>query len=165
MPDREKVIATLEYCLEHGAMGGHDCWLHCDAKGNIKNSNARDKCPNKGCGTGCVVTPIREAIELLKAQEPRLYKPEELCAGMVVWVDQINWAHPSLLEIDRIIKYMPGEPWSQPQIPSPLGQNYKVFFRGSFLTEDINLYGNKIGWVAWSERPTDDQRKAVAWND
>ena len=70
MPDRERVIATLEYCLEHGAMGGHDCWLHCDANGKIKNSNARDKCPNKGCGTGCVVTPIREAIELLNAQEP-----------------------------------------------------------------------------------------------
>ena len=104
-----------------------------------------------------------DALKLLKEHEPRLLKPEELYAGMVVWVDQINWEHPSVLEIDRIIKYMPGEPWNQPKIPSPLGHNYKVFFRGSFLTEDINLYGNKIGWVAWSERPTDDQRKAVKW--
>ena len=66
MPDREKVIKTLEYCLQHGSMGGHDCWVHCDKDGNITHKKTRDDCPNKNCKTGCVVTPIREAIELLK---------------------------------------------------------------------------------------------------
>ena len=56
-----KMIETLEYCLEHGSMGGHDCWLR-DEHGKC----ARDTCPNRGCNTGCVVTPIREAIATLK---------------------------------------------------------------------------------------------------
>lgn len=76
MPDRDHVIATMEYCLEHGAMGGRDCWVHCDEKGNITNSNARDKCPNGDCKTGCVVTPIREAIELLKEQQSQIGLPD-----------------------------------------------------------------------------------------
>ena len=56
-----KTIETLEYCLEHGMMGGHDCWFR-DKHGKC----ARDKCPNKDCDTGCVVTPIKEAIAELK---------------------------------------------------------------------------------------------------
>lgn len=58
-------IETLEYCLEHGMMGGHDCWFR-DKHGKC----ARDKCPNKDCDTGCVVTPIKEAIAELKKHRP-----------------------------------------------------------------------------------------------
>ena len=85
MLDKDHVIATLKYCLEHGSMGGRDCWVHCDEKGNIKNSNARDKCPNKGCGTGCVVTPIREAIELLETKNPVKPKKKASNSGLTWW--------------------------------------------------------------------------------
>lgn len=58
-------IETLQYCLEHGLMGGHDCWLK-DKHGEC----AREKCPNRECTTGCVVTPIKEAIAELKKRVP-----------------------------------------------------------------------------------------------
>jgi hypothetical protein len=69
--ERDKVIATLEYCLKNGSMGGKDCRVIYGYKGRVLERKER-KCPNAGCETGCMVTPIRAAVELLKAQEPEI---------------------------------------------------------------------------------------------
>ena len=61
MADREKVIKGLEICSEHGSWHG----LYCEHNGAYKD------CPYRGCETGCVVTIAKDAIALLKEQEPK----------------------------------------------------------------------------------------------
>lgn len=53
-----KVADKLEYCLLYGTMGGRDCRL---------SKRAVDECPNKNCQTGCSVTTIKEAVEILRS--------------------------------------------------------------------------------------------------
>lgn len=69
MPDREKVIAGLEICSEHGSWHGLDC----------EHNEAYKDCPYRGCETGCIVTIAKDAIALLKEQEgeiERLKRPD-----------------------------------------------------------------------------------------
>jgi len=58
--DREKVIKGLEICSEHGSWHGLDC----------EHNEAYKDCPYRGCKTGCIVTIAKDAIALLKEQEP-----------------------------------------------------------------------------------------------
>lgn len=63
--DREKVIKGLEICSEHGSWHGLNC----------EDNEACKNCPYRRCETGCVVTIAKDALALLKEQEP---KPVEL---------------------------------------------------------------------------------------
>lgn len=58
--DREKVIKGLEICSEHGSWHGLNC----------EDNEAYKDCPYRGCETGCVTTIAKDAITLLKGQEP-----------------------------------------------------------------------------------------------
>ena len=60
MTDREKVIKGLEICSKHGAWHGLDCEIN----------EAYKDCPYRGCKTGCIVTIAKDALALLKEQEP-----------------------------------------------------------------------------------------------
>lgn len=75
MPDREKVIEGLEFCTQHGSMCGSDCngyyERYTDDGYVIKLVNEyRSKCPYGKRETGCVKTLAKDALELLKEQEP-----------------------------------------------------------------------------------------------
>ena len=69
MADRWKVIKGLEICSEHGSWHGLDCEL---------NEEYKD-CPYRGCETGCIVTIAKDAIALLRDQEP--VKPSKTLDG------------------------------------------------------------------------------------
>lgn len=75
MIDREKVIKALEFCTQHGSMCGSDCngyyERYTDDGYVIKLVNEyRSKCPYGKCKTGCVKTLAKDALELIKEQEP-----------------------------------------------------------------------------------------------
>ena len=75
MPDREKVIKGLECCTQHGSMCGCDCnghwgWTDGSHTGIELLDEYRTKCPYGNCETGCVKTLTKDALTLLKAQEP-----------------------------------------------------------------------------------------------
>jgi hypothetical protein len=80
MTDREKTVKGLEFCTQHGSMCGNDCNGHYERYTDdgyvIKLVNEyRSKCPYGKCETGCVKTLAKDALELLKEQEP--IKPDK----------------------------------------------------------------------------------------
>jgi len=74
-PDLNKVIQGLEYCIEHGDLGGVNCFGYSRWKKDhtkiIKIGYTRDKCPYGKCKTGCVITLARDALALLRLTEWR----------------------------------------------------------------------------------------------
>ena len=75
MTDREKVIRGLECCTQHGSMSGRNCnghWGYTDASHTRMEliGEYRAGCTYGSCETGCVKTLAKDALALLKAQEP-----------------------------------------------------------------------------------------------
>lgn len=69
MPDLNKVISGLEHCRKYGALGGNDCSGHymlTDEFDITRLEEHRHDCPYGKCKTGCVVTLVEDAVELLK---------------------------------------------------------------------------------------------------
>ena len=121
MPDREKVILGLECCSDRRKDGIDKCV----------------ECPYNDWMITCAGDVLIDALELLKAQEPRVMTLEE-------WENAPEPADGECLcyEIKNtglravIVKVFKG---------------YK------------ELYGK---WFrCWTSRPTDEQREAVKWND
>lgn len=72
---REKVIRGLECCTQHGSMCGRNCnghWGWTDASHTRMEliGEYRAGCTYGNCETGCVKTLAKDALALLKAQEP-----------------------------------------------------------------------------------------------
>lgn len=69
MPDLNKAIAGLEHCRKYGSLGGNDCSGHyawIDEVHITRTEEHRHDCPYGKCKTGCVVTLVEDAVELLK---------------------------------------------------------------------------------------------------
>ena len=72
MPDLNKAIAGLEHCRKYGSLGGNDCSGHYewtdwkDEMDITRLEEHRHDCPYGKCKTGCVVTLVEDATELLK---------------------------------------------------------------------------------------------------
>lgn len=69
MTDLNKVIASLEHCRKYGSLGGNDCFGHyvwTDERDITRLEEHRHDCPYGKCKTGCVVTLVEDAVELLK---------------------------------------------------------------------------------------------------
>lgn len=91
--------------------------------------------PSPDCLDNCGI--LNDAIELLKKQEPRVLTPEEAEHAEVVWFESRN----SLIV----------EP---------------MFTRGkSFSDETASWFQYGRNWRCWSARPTDEQRRAVKWDE
>lgn len=95
---------------------------------------------------------LHEAIELLKAKEPRVMTLEEVRAlqnGAVVWIEDND-------KVD-IIPAIVNHIWnSLPNMAS---------FTAAYAREvkaDMLWYGVK--WRCWTRKPGEDEREAVKWN-
>lgn len=130
MPDLEKVIYSIERCICHVPDACRDCAY--DA-GHPYNE--------------CVELLLRDALALLKAQEPRVMTSEEVQRaeeGTVVWFEQ----------------HTPEQDYLQPMVSTGdgcVGNNYL----------GVNLQYVKDGtreYRFWTSRPTDEQRKAAKWD-
>ena len=129
MIDREKVFKGLECCSVQSV--DRDC----------------DVCPI-GFGEGCALKLKRDALALLKAQEPRVMTLEEVA----------DWHKKPESEREPIyVEYLPN---------SGLGiSRWTIEYFGF----NPNLYPNKNSgyygkWLrCWTSRPTDEQREATPW--
>jgi len=123
MPDLEKVIKGLECC----AFG--DC---------TPCPYTETRCQEHLCG---------DALDLLKEQEPRVMKPEEIpnYDGAIYLED---FGEPEIV----IAVYCRG-----------VARRVKFAVRGTRSTiAGYDDYNKR--WRAWTSRPTNEQRKAVPWD-
>lgn len=91
---------------------------------------------------------IDDALALLKAQEPRLLTLDDVAA----WVRQKPLdREPIYVEVKDLLGTWGA--WMVDEIASYLPE--------TDLSSE--LYGKT--WRVWSAKPTDEQRKAVSWND
>ena len=121
------------------------------------HSNGTGRCT--GCPLGddpaCTVTLAREALKLLKAQEPRVMTVEELCRarGKPAWFEARN----GRLYTGWVIIY---------DVQTGLGitgTRVGVTEPGHVtIWPNVELYGQK--WRCWTGEPTEEQRRATAWN-
>lgn len=136
MPDRETVIAALE---------------NCEAEGKCRNC-PWDDCEDMGHETVDSVprSLLRNALELLKAQEPRV----------------LTW--------DEVLKLPNGEEDEAPvvqeqKVPVGTWDNGTICqWRGArFVQEADSCYYNCSNygktWRCWTAWPTEEKRKAVKW--
>lgn len=139
MADREKVIRGLECCTTFDSKGFPLC----------------EECPYADDGTCPELDQLhRDALELLKEQEPRVMTLEEASfrLGEPVWVEKkasdVVYCEV-LFDVD--------------------GKAFKLTFGsiefGGLLTGhsliSVEPYGRDFRF--WTSRPTDEQRKATLW--
>ena len=127
--DREKVIKALTQCLR-----GNDT-SHCDG------------CPYNSKDFRCRLDLRNDAIELLKAQEPRVMTLEEVVTtteNTIVWYEHI------------------GKNMMRPRIVSYADKKTVCFTDGGVWNYKKDGYGKRFRF--WTSRPTAEQREAVKWD-
>lgn len=135
MTDREKVIKGLEWCMNER----HDCY--------------REKgCPyeNVGDDVGCKYALHRDAIALLKAQEPRMMTLEEVKAlqpDTDIWIEVRYLNAPIRIRACTVSGFSPG--------------GTRLFIIGGAHNYPMDTYNNYFR--CWTSRPTDAQREEVKW--
>lgn len=90
---------------------------------------------------------VADALALLKEQEPRVLTLEEALKANPVWFETHGLVSPAIIDH--------GE--------SKAGFCVIVFGEDNWNDYPISQY-NKT-WRCWTSRPTDEQRKAVKWDD
>lgn len=92
---------------------------------------------------------VRSAVELLKAQEPRILALDEIKEGEPYWFEVSgDFVRPVIClhrEDDAIKKY--------------------ITFVWQYGTSSWEMEEYNVGWRCWSARPTKEQRKVAKWND
>ena len=137
MADRENAIKRLKYLhdVEH--------WTPSESSDEAKARR----------------TITKEAIELLRAKEPRVLRLDEIHRGMALWIEYKE--KPSWLTgFGDITNYKP--------VTLAIGGascgGARCFideFAYSFAVNDADY---NIRWRAWTKEPTEEQRKEVRWN-
>ena len=143
MSDREKVIRGLEVCT---------------------SDFCSEECPYYQCdGLSCHDPLMRDTLALLKEQEPRVLPWEKVDKSGNTYV----WAEiRSFITDEKALIYC--------KIVN------SEFFHGIYrlreesgmewarTKEDYNRddsQGSHSGWRCWTAQPTEEQRKAVPWNE
>lgn len=144
MMDRDKVIKGLE-CCTYAKLP-----IPCDKCDYFGNDEYNDP-------WSCRISLMRDALTLLKAQEPREMKLEEIkqaaAGGCMYWMElKEKYACFPVLMIEQkangIIEF-----------GAILDRGYGPVTVGRFRPDEYNTF-----WRCWTSRPTDEQRKAVKWD-
>ena len=134
MPDREKLMRAIEACANS------DIMMHCSV------------CPYYEIHQRCVTTIMRDALALLKGQEPRVLIFEELHVDAdEPVICYIEFKDNDVIDVTAPYRYE-GDTWIV--IPY-IGTNYRKWL-------EVQQYGKT--WRCWTSYPTDEQRKAVKWD-
>ena len=132
MPDREKVIKGLE-CYIGGFSGEENC-KQCQYRPHID-----------GCKSGAIM----DAIALLKAQESRVMKLEEVTEDRpdVVWFDDRNYklTYPAFVSNGEVTGWV-------------------VSLSKGCLERHDHIDGYGKTWRCWTSRPSDEVRRVTPWN-
>lgn len=123
--------------------------LKCIAGENETHNHPCDSCGYKECQTYiiCIAEIARDALSLLKAQEPKLLTIEEITGDGECWFEGINGA------CGYADCYM------------CTGSKEVEVNRISMKPEYVSWDDFKKKWRCWTSRPTDEQREAVKWDD
>ena len=140
MTEWERVVKGLR-CI-----AGDVVWCaHCPYS-DVNGSGRGDRC-KRDCA--------KDALALLKAQEPRVMNVAEVTAleaGTVLWVEEHQGVTWNLFPLEIDVS----------SIHPDTGTNYLFFitYHGckKFECEEYNRT-----WRCWTKRPTDEQRKATPW--
>lgn len=131
MTDREKVIKGLE-CCAHEEIG--DC----------------ENCPYNENTPHCDIAMMRDAIAMLKAQEPRLMTLEEIQHTDAVWLETHGWVDGDVFEtvLRRRSDF----------------EDYVTEFADND-DGDIDCVNATLGidWRCWTSRPDDKRRAETPW--
>lgn len=136
---REKVIRGLEKCTE--------CLGHCS-----------DECPYYSHTSSCSGVPLRrDALALLKEQEPRVLEYSEIEKNPLVWLEDNDKEDviPAL--------FLQYNGWNAEFAVQAPDEYVDTIVRSAIVIAVERTYG--ITWRAWMAQPTEEQRKAVKWND
>lgn len=131
MPELNKVIYSIERCICHVPDACQDCAY--DA-GHPYNE--------------CVELLLRDAHELLKAQEPRVMTLKEIISAECVWIEYATSGNVVI-----------ALPWDI----ELTDDTYNFIGMPNCFVEFRSLYGEE--WRCWTGRPTDEQRKAAKWDE
>ena len=141
MDNREKVIKGLECCAECGK-----CKSECPYDG--KNDSIY----------GCTTQLAKDALELLKAQEPHVLSLEEIDDI----VTKTNKEHEMIFwaEVKSRTRYSFGVF----QLDLSTNDDYEALLLGCAWPAWYRRSSYGFRWRCWSSRPTDEQREATPWN-
>lgn len=102
---------------------------------------------------------LKDALELLKAPEPRLYSFDEvihLPADTMLWLEEVDEPDGAIIPTAFTGASFRGDPAEI----SDSDVIYVCFYGRIMNTCDgYNRY-----WRCWTAKPTDEQRKAVSWD-
>lgn len=128
MTKLEKIIADLDALIDYWVA---DDGVHDDIFNGVSMLKTLDE--------------ARDALELLKEQEPRVLTLEEVLKANPVWFETHGLLLPAIIDHEE----------------SKAGDCVIVFgeFDGSYYP--INRYNKK--WRCWTARPTDEQREGIPW--
>ena len=128
MTKLDKIIADLDALIDYWVA---DDGVHDDIFNGVSMLKTLDE--------------ARDALELLKEQEPRVLTLEEVLKANPVWFETHGLLLPAIIDHEE----------------SKAGDCVIVFgvFDGSYYP--INRY-NKT-WRCWTARPTDEQRERIPW--
>lgn len=141
MPDMEKVVKGLTEIYDEA----YDRWVH--------RQYTQDKLLK------LIDETIPDALALLREQEPRLMTLDEVIRHYSlppVFVDDLSAQEDYLEDIAPLY------------FDFPVADSFAVHWRGDhsvsrYLDDWKASYGEK--WRCWTARPTDEQRKAVKWDE
>lgn len=150
MIDKDKVLAGMAACTD-----SKDC-EECPYDEEYERSQ------------DCMYALIKDMAELIDAQEPRVLTTKEMQEAAknkeAVYVEGSPEGSCARCFCGLVVEGI--EP------PEDGGYNYPggVLFNvidGECGMWDGDFYGlaTPLGWRAWTSRPTDEQRKAVKWDD
>ena len=128
MTKLDKIIADLDALIDYWVA---DDGVHDDIFNGVSMLKTLDE--------------ARDALELLKEQEPRVLTLEEVLKANPVWFETHGLLLPAIIDHEE----------------SKAGDCVIVFgeFDGSYYP--INRYNKK--WRCWTARPTDEQREGIPW--
>lgn len=113
----------------------------------------RDNDFHKFPGWGHAVLAMRDALALLKAQEPRLLTIDEIHDSMVVYLEAGT----------EFLKRMDDD-----GVVLAIGGSERIGAKCFITVWDVGIAAMNddynVTWRAWSQRPTKEQREREPWN-
>ena len=113
---------------------------------SVEQDKACPVCPYKPMGNLCNMALMRDALAVIRANEPRLLALDEIHRGMSVWLEDID--KPDLLLA----------------IGGSSCGGAKCFIGENDLSIAAKDSEYNVRWRAWTAEPTAEQRKVVLWD-
>lgn len=135
---REKVIRGLEACSSSGPL----C--------------PQNKCPYNGHALTCKYVLMRDALALLKEQEPRVMTLGDVRRDH----DRVLWIECDDSKTQSIGQYRGQVCWHDRHI-GKWERFTTIGFANDYLHRETEKYGKT--WRCWSARPTPEQMRETKW--